>query len=124
MLPPPVAALAAEEGVRISEHTPFFPPDSPTLYAPTAAVVAWLADTLRPPDEGSGERGCCATGGGAVARKAGERLPRRAKGRRLVGMLSRGALLPPLLPQQSPAVPYPPPNPVPPPHPPTPQTLW
>ena len=40
--------------MRISEHTPFFSPDSPTAYAPLAAVAAWLADTLRPADEGSG----------------------------------------------------------------------
>ena len=41
----------------MSEHTPFFPPDSATAYAPTAAVVGWLGDTLRPADEGAGEQG-------------------------------------------------------------------
>lgn len=46
----------AEDGTRISEHTPFFPPDSPTAYAPIDAVVAWLADALRPTDDGAGER--------------------------------------------------------------------
>lgn len=49
----------SEDGARISEHTPFFPPDSPTAYAPIDAVVAWLADTLRPTDDGAGERWWC-----------------------------------------------------------------
>ena len=47
------APRRAEEGGRISEHTPFFPPDSSTSYAPITAVVAWLADVLRPTDESS-----------------------------------------------------------------------
>ncbi|PRW18405.1 TBCC domain-containing 1 isoform A [Chlorella sorokiniana] len=61
------------DGTRISEHTPFFPPDSPTTYAPIDAVVAWLADTLRPTDDGAD---LMVTNGGAASSSGGPGSPR------------------------------------------------
>ena len=60
-------AAGADDSVRVSEHTPFFSPDVPTAYAPVHAVVAWLADTLKPADDTSGDH----LGGPAGGRHCG-----------------------------------------------------